>query len=138
MITGAAKRGRRVVAFALLLLPLATFAQVTCEYSCPEKDLNELSLATDSSAIGYESSYSIFECIYSIVENSKENKHTCNYYKNNGEKAIGHANDACPPQGVKCSEVGTPRFSAQGKYEVPPWIETGRYSRYLIAHPIPG
>lgn len=64
MATGAAKRGRSVLAFALLLLPLVTFAQVTCEYSCLEKDLNGYPLATDPSAIGYESSYSIFECMY--------------------------------------------------------------------------
>jgi hypothetical protein len=63
MTTGVAKRVQSVVAFALLLLPLAAFAQVACEYSCHEKDLNGYLLATDSSAIGYESSYSIFECM---------------------------------------------------------------------------
>ncbi len=73
MTTGFAKRVQGLVAFALLLLPLAAFAQVACEYSCREKDLNGHALAVDSSAIGYESKYSIFECMYVLFQNVYDN-----------------------------------------------------------------
>ena len=55
---------RSFIAFAILALPLVTFAQVTCEYSCPEKDQNEWALATEPTALGYDSVFSIFECMY--------------------------------------------------------------------------
>ena len=58
--------------------------------------------------------------------------------QNSGETALGHEGDACPQQAVKCSEVANPKFSAQGVYETPPWVEHGRYGMYLLAHPIPG
>ncbi|KAF8635736.1 hypothetical protein AX15_000352 [Amanita polypyramis BW_CC] len=122
----------------VILLPVIVHAQVTCEYSCPEKDQTGWELTTSTTAIGYESSYSIFECIYSKMVNDERTQHTCNYYKKDGGHAIGYVRDACPPQAVKCADVNTPRFSAQGKYETPAWIEQGRYMRYLMVHPIPG
>ena len=60
---------RSFIALAILALPLVTLAQVACEYSCPDKDENGWALATDPTAIGHDSVFSIFECMYVLGAN---------------------------------------------------------------------
>ncbi|KAM6501027.1 ectomycorrhiza-regulated small secreted protein [Amanita muscaria] len=125
----------------ITLLPVALAAAdppSPCEYSCPGKNQNEWELWNTPTALGWDSAYSIFECMYSTIENHKQNKRTCSYYKTNGKQALGYAGDACPPQAIECSTVETPLFSTQGKYETPPWVEHGRELAHLMGHPIAG
>ncbi|KAK2460705.1 hypothetical protein APHAL10511_007175 [Amanita phalloides] len=126
------KQSQRIIAF-LTLLPVLLAAQTTCEYSCPEKDQKEWGLLSEPTAIGPDSVYSIFECVYT----NTENVHTCTYYKDIGEQAEGYAGNACPPQAVRCVDVDIPRFSGQEEYQAPPWVSDGRWMRHLMAHPIP-
>jgi hypothetical protein len=125
----------RAILALLTLLPAIVTAQAPCAYSCHENDLNGMPLTTTPTALGWESAYSVFECVYSKLEDHKLNQHKCSYYKNTGNQAIGYFDDGCPTKAVECSSVDTPKFSAQGKYETPPWIERERYLAYLMGHP---
>ena len=62
-------------------------------------------------------------------------------------KALGTADDDCPPNAVPCPEVNStpeanlegqpamkPIFSNLEKDEVPSWVEGGRYLLYLKEH----
>jgi len=127
-----------------VILPCIVIAQdeaksgTTCSFSCPATDKLSQPLVKRPYAVGFESFYSIFECIYqSSDSNLPGHIHTCSYYKDSGLQALGSLDDHCIPTAVACStsdEAGPPLFSSQDKDEVPPWVDAGRYHLYLKEH----
>ncbi|KAF8815493.1 hypothetical protein BYT27DRAFT_7079884 [Phlegmacium glaucopus] len=131
---------------SLALLPCIVIAQdqdnakSPCSFSCPTTDKLSQPLVKRPHAIGFESFYSIFECIY-LSSNSNLPEHTCSYYKDSGLQALGSPGDHCIPTAATCptlagesAESKPPLFSSQDKDEVPSWVEAGRYHLYLKEH----
>ncbi|KAF8965729.1 hypothetical protein BDZ97DRAFT_1757015 [Flammula alnicola] len=146
-----------------LSLPCIIFAQDTavgdelplsCTFSCPEANAASLPLVNRPHAIGYESFYSVFECIYA-TPNSQSSENKCSYYKvqaptwihvldgsqrhlqTSGLQALDSEGDNCLPNAVPCSgreNSKPPMFSGESKEEIAPWVEGGRSLLYLKEH----
>ncbi|KAF8159010.1 hypothetical protein BJ912DRAFT_1050219 [Pholiota molesta] len=122
-----------------LSLPQGTIAyteSLNCTFSCPEADIFSLPLVRRPNAVGYDSFYSIFQCIY-LTPGEQSPTHKCTYDKASGKQRLSYIGDGCPPTAVPCLKEGNarpPMFSNQEKDEVPPWVEGARYLMYLKEH----
>ncbi|KAF9031046.1 hypothetical protein BJ165DRAFT_1519287 [Panaeolus papilionaceus] len=132
---------RFVLATLLSSLFLPALAQdffssspAACTFSCPTEDLNGLALAKRPYVVGFNSTYSIFECVFHSAS-SPHPEHKCSYYKPTGNHMLGYKDDGCPPTAVVCDDDNpTPSFSNFPKDEVPPWFEVDRSLLYLKEH----
>ncbi|KDR70745.1 hypothetical protein GALMADRAFT_75998 [Galerina marginata CBS 339.88] len=117
----------------------------SCTFSCPETNSLSWSLVKRPHTIGFNTYYSIFECVYSTPSvSTTRSEHKCSYYKHTGSQALGAAGDNCPPNAIPCSQPSspeaageaatTPLFSHQDNEELPAWVESGRYLLYLQEH----
>ncbi|PPQ67769.1 hypothetical protein CVT24_002779 [Panaeolus cyanescens] len=122
--------------------PSESVAPIECSFSCPPVDLKDGVLVKRPRAIGYNSHYSIFECIY-LSKSAKHAEHTCSYWKLYGEKILGSVDDNCPQKAIPCPNLSQgeridpsnpPLFSNQEKPELAPWFESGRYPLWLKEH----
>ncbi|PPR05342.1 hypothetical protein CVT26_011605 [Gymnopilus dilepis] len=139
----------------------ATSSASQCLFSCPELDLQSWPLVKRPWTIGWDSYYSIFECVYAIRRPNPTpelTEHKCSYDKNlptqkqSGLQRLAAAGDNCPPQAVPCPPTGSsepqgdgldaasealhaPKFSNQESDETPPWVENGRFLLWMSEHP---
>ncbi|EDR01529.1 ectomycorrhiza-regulated small secreted protein [Laccaria bicolor S238N-H82] len=135
---------------ALVLFPLCCLAHpqespppvvttTTCSYSCPPNDYSGFRLISKVDAIGYDSAYSIFECVYrDEVVGGVKKAQTCSYHKNSGLRALSsQAIPSCPTQALPCMAGSQPVFSnMDGKTpETPPWVESGRFLLWKKENP---
>ncbi|KAF8876976.1 hypothetical protein CPB84DRAFT_379267 [Gymnopilus junonius] len=130
-------------------------AASTCLFSCPESDASSWPLVKRPHTIGWESYYSIFECVYSIPKTNPSqelHEHKCSYGKQSGIQRLRVANDNCPPRAIQCPQprlydpeddegedhveppLNKPKFSNLDAEEVPPWVDNGRYLLFLSEH----
>ncbi|KIK06064.1 hypothetical protein K443DRAFT_308228 [Laccaria amethystina LaAM-08-1] len=135
---------------ALVLFPLSCLAHpqepppplvttTTSSYSCPPNDYSGFRLISKVDAIGYDSAYSIFECVYRIeMLGVVERVQTCSYYKNSGLRALSsQALPSCPTQALPCMAGSQPLFSKVDSNipETPPWVESGRFLLWKKENP---
>ncbi|KAF8153435.1 hypothetical protein B0H34DRAFT_625906, partial [Crassisporium funariophilum] len=120
-----------------------------CTFSCPPTDMRERTLVKQPHAIGFDSFYSIFECIY-MSPAQKPVQHTCSYLKTTGLQILGSINDNCHPTAIPCADPtsistgtdsdvaaspnGKALFSNEDKEYLLPWVENGRYLLFLKEH----
>ncbi|KAF9051557.1 hypothetical protein BJ165DRAFT_1524487 [Panaeolus papilionaceus] len=124
--------------------PSEPVAPIDCTFSCPPTDLQGGVLVKRPNAIGFNSHYSIFECVYLLKSaEPTPTEHTCSYWKEYGEQILGSIGDNCSPKAVPCPNLAEgqhidtanpPLFSHQEKAEVLPWFDSIRYPLWLKEH----
>ncbi|KAG2005487.1 hypothetical protein CC2G_001889 [Coprinopsis cinerea AmutBmut pab1-1] len=113
-----------------------------CTFSCPTVDSAGNELVRSPLAISPSSDwYTIFDCVYAPPQ-QQVLAHTCHYDKSSGVQMMRSDEDNCPPVAV-CrpkDSSSKPLYSGQDdsgeelKYEVPPWVDFGRYQLWLKEH----
>ncbi|KAF9556628.1 hypothetical protein CPC08DRAFT_90696 [Agrocybe pediades] len=131
-----------------------TTSKTPCLFSCPLANDNPSGswpLVKRAGAVGWDSYYTIFECVYSIPSSKSDlpiSEWKCSYDKRTGLQSLAASNDYCPPKALPCpssspsspvqsgetSREDEPQFSNIEKVEVMPWVENGRFLLYLMEH----
>ncbi|KAF4611269.1 hypothetical protein D9613_006625 [Agrocybe pediades] len=116
-----------------------------CQYSCPLFNTlrsNPWPLVKREGAIGWDSHYTIFDCVYAVPSSQSDlaiSEWKCSYDKRTGLQALAAAGDNCPPRALQCPSssdphAAEPQFSHMENVEVLPWVENGRFLLYLMEH----
>ncbi|TFK19468.1 hypothetical protein FA15DRAFT_697504 [Coprinopsis marcescibilis] len=115
-----------------------------CVFSCPLVDIKQNELLRVPGSVSPASDwYSVFECIYAPKQQRTLSR-KCIYDKKTGAQSTPSEGDNCPSSAF-CESVGVepdhpPSFSSQKKdgselkYEVPAWIDFGRYLLWMKEH----
>ncbi|KAL9714584.1 hypothetical protein Ac2012v2_001238 [Leucoagaricus gongylophorus] len=109
-----------------------------CTFSCPMTNIHHQPLFKHDFAIPYDSSYySVFECVYSEI-NANPKAHSCFYTKTDGKQTLAVKPNNCHSQAIPCSNNPDNHHfssSSENHYQVPAWVESGRYLLYLKENP---
>ncbi|KAH9474363.1 hypothetical protein JR316_0012821 [Psilocybe cubensis] len=145
-----------ILALVCLLQLQLGFSQDTnptpsCTFSCPPENLASWKLVKRPFALGFDTFYTIFDCVYATLHPTPDDivsERKCSYNKHTGSQALEAAGDNCPPQAIPCPDPPSPDSDAQSTQahqeplfsnikgeEVLPWVEGGRYLLYLSEHP---
>jgi len=120
--------------------------EAQCKFSCPPRNTLSWSLVKRKHAVGWDSYYTLFECVYAVPEKDSDlsiSEWKCSYDKRTGHQTLSAAGDNCPPEAIPCpsfsagqdiAQAQMPMFSNFAKDEIPPWVENGRFLLWLKEH----